>query len=155
MAYKLGERSELELQGVHPDLVRVVRAAIEITEVDFGVMDGLRTMVEQVEYVRRGVSKTMESKHLPQEDDMGHAVDLVPYINGKYRWEIEPLYKIAEAVRIAAKDLNVPIRWGGCWARLDNDTRSAEMMVEEYVSWRRRQGRRFFVDAPHFELTFE
>ena len=152
MAYKLGERSERELQGVHPDLVRVIRASIEITEVDFGVLDGLRTIEEQEEYVRTGVSKTMDSKHLPQDDGTGHAGDLVPYINGKYRWEIEPLCKIAETVRIAAKDLEVPIRWGGCWARLDNDTRATEIMVEQYVARRRRQGRRFFIDAPHFEL---
>lgn len=153
MSYKLGRHSLRELEGVHPDIVRVVKRAIEITEQDFTVHDGIRTEDEQREYVRRKVSRTMKSKHLPQPDGYGHAVDLVPYINGKLRWELEACYTIALAVRQAAEELGVKIRWGGCWQRLDKDQRSPELMVEEYIALRRRQGRKPFVDAPHFELA--
>lgn len=152
MTYHLGRGSLAELKGVHPNLSAVVHRSIKITEVDFSVHDGIRTLLEQEEYVARGVSTTMQSKHLTQGDGYGHAVDLVPYINGRLRWEWPPIYKIAEAVRRAAEELEVPIRWGGCWDRLDGDTRSPELMVEEYVSRRRRQGRRAFLDGPHYEL---
>lgn len=152
MIYQLGKHSRAELEGVHPDLVAVVERAIELTSVDFSVHDGIRTIAEQTEYVRSGVSKTMKSKHLKQQDGHGHAVDLVPYINGKLRWEMEPIHKIAKAVRQAAQERGVKIRWGGCWERLDNTSRSPALMVEEYVAKRRRQGRRPFVDGPHFEI---
>lgn len=151
--YKLGKHSRSELRGVHPDLVGVVRLAIRLTDQDFTVHDGLRTIEEQLEYCRRGVSQTMASMHLPQEEDgKGHAVDLVPFINGKMRWELVPCYNIAVAMRQAAREKGVAIRWGGCWQRLDDDTREPALMVEEYVSKRRRRGRRPFIDAPHFEL---
>lgn len=107
MSYKLGARSKRELEGVHPKLRRVVERAIQITEQDFTVHDGLRTIQEQKEYVKKGVSKTMKSKHLT-----GRAVDLVPYINGQLRWEEEPCRKIAAAVKAAAKELGVKVEWG-------------------------------------------
>jgi peptidoglycan L-alanyl-D-glutamate endopeptidase CwlK len=81
MAYSLGARSLAELEGVHPKLVEVVKRSIELTTQDFAVHDGLRTIAEQREYVRRGVSKTMNSMHMRQEDGYGHAFDLVPYIS--------------------------------------------------------------------------
>lgn len=153
MAYKLGRHSLKELSNVHPDLVRVVKRAIAITEQDFTVHDGGRTIEEQREYVRRGVSQTMKSNHLVQEDGYGHAVDLVPYINRRLRWELEACYAIALAMRQAAKELKVQLRWGGCWRRLDTSDLDPALMVKEYISKRRRQGRRPFVDAPHYELV--
>ena len=150
--FKLGKKSEAELKGVHPDMVAVVRRAIEITTQDFIVMDGLRTKAEQAEYVRRGVSQTMNSKHRVQADGYGHAVDLVPYINGKPRWEWDAIYPICEAVRIAAKELGVPIRWGGAWIRLDTSKKAPEVLVNEYGAMRRSQGRKAFTDGPHYEL---
>ena len=152
--YKLGKHSLRELKGVHPKLVLVVRAAIKITDQDFTVHDGIRTSEEQEEYVRRRVSQTMNSKHLPQEDGFGHAVDLVPYINGKLRWELDACYEIAMAVREASRLQCEPvaIRWGGCWQRLDDNDREPALMVEEYVTRKRRQNRRAFIDAPHYGL---
>ncbi|MBU3742387.1 MAG: M15 family metallopeptidase, partial [Candidatus Kapabacteria bacterium] len=105
--FVLGKGSLKELKGVHPDLVKVVKRAIVLTTQDFTVHDGLRTIEEQREYVARGASTTLTSRHLT-----GHAVDLVPYINGKLRWEWPPIYAIAEAVRTAAVELDVPLRWG-------------------------------------------
>ena len=148
MPFKFGKRSLRELEGVHEDLARVTHRALELTVQDFTVFDGIRTEDEQRKLVERGASTTMNSRHLT-----GHAVDLVPYINGKVRWEWDPIYDIADAVRIAAQELNVPIRWGGAW---DIDFTASEYSPEDlvlgYVDRRRAQGRRAFIDGPHYEL---
>lgn len=108
--YKLSERSLSRLEGVHPDLVDVVKRAIEITEIDFGVSEGLRSLATQEEYVRKGASTTMKSRHLT-----GHAVDVYAYVDGKAQWAM-PLYeKIASAFKQAAYENKVPIEWGGDW----------------------------------------
>ena len=147
--FKLGAASLKELKGVHKDLVAVVKRAIELTVQDFSVHDGNRTLAEQKKYLASGTSQTLDSRHLN-----GHAVDLVPYINGKLRWEWEPIYKIAEAVRQAAKELNVPIRWGGAWdIDFTESTGSPEDLTAEYVARRRKKGvKKVFIDGPHFEL---
>lgn len=109
MAFKLSKRSRGNLQGVHHDLVRVVERAIQITEVDFVVIEGLRTPARQAELVKAGASQTQNSRHLT-----GHAVDLAAWV-GTVRWDW-PLYpRIAAAVKQAAKELGVPIEWGGDW----------------------------------------
>lgn len=107
MTYKLSAQSEKELNGVHDDLVSVVRRAAELTAQEFAVHDGIRTLAEQKQMVRSGASQTLDSRHLT-----GHAVDLVPVINGKLRWEWGPIYLIADAVKAAAKELQIPLRWG-------------------------------------------
>ena len=157
MTYTLGKKSLAELAGVHPRLIAVVKRAIEITEQDFSVHDGLRTETEQREYVRRGVSKTMNSKHMKQGDGFGHAVDLVPFINGQLRWEWKPIYTIAVAVRAAAIELDVPLIWGGVWDRdfetLPGSATEIENAVNSYVTRRRALGKTAFVDGPHWELA--
>jgi len=148
MAYSLGSKSKKELEGVHEDLVKVVERAIEITAQDFSVHDGIRTIEDQKALVEKGASKTMASRHIT-----GHAVDLVPYINGRLRWEWEPIYVIADAVRTAANELDVPIRWGGCWDQwLTESDDVPEDLVEDYVARRRAAGKRAFIDGPHYEL---
>lgn len=107
---QLNARSEKLLVGVHPDLVRVVRRAAEITMVDFVVTEGLRTLARQKQLVASGASKTMKSRHLT-----GHAVDLAAVVGGKVRWDW-PLYaKLAEDMHRAAIDCSVSIEWGGDW----------------------------------------
>ncbi len=146
--YKLGKTSSKELQGVHADLVAVVARAIQLTTQDFSVHDGIRTLAEQQQLVAKGASTTLDSRHLS-----GHAVDLVPYINGKLRWEWEPLYAIADAVRIAARELHKPLRWGGAWdIDFTSSTESTEDLVTLYVARRKAAGLRAFIDGPHFEL---
>lgn len=146
--FKFGEKSLNELKGVHPELVAVVNRAFELTVQDFSVHDGLRTLEEQKEMVASGASKTMDSRHLT-----GHAVDLVPYINGKLRWEWVPIYRIADAVRIAANELGTPIRWGGAWdITFTENLDSPEDLVIDYVTRRRKAGKEAFIDGPHFEL---
>lgn len=108
--FKLGKASNVALKGVHPDLDRVVRRAIELTSVDFRVLEGKRTKARQKKLVEAGASKTMNSRHLT-----GHAVDLGALVGGKITWDW-PLYnKIAAAMKAAAKQEGVPIVWGGDW----------------------------------------
>jgi len=121
MGFRLSRRSRSRMAGVHPDLVRVVERAIEITQVDFMVTEGVRTLERQAQLVKAGASRTLKSKHLT-----GHAVDLAALVSGKVRWDW-PLYgRIADAMKEAARELRVPITWGGDW--------------------------RYFRDGPHFEL---
>lgn len=110
MAYVLGRRSKSRLKGVHPDLIRVVKRAIKLTEVDFTVLEGLRTINRQRELVAKGASKTMNSRHLT-----GHAVDLGAYIGRRVAWDWPLYHKIAAAMKEAARIEDVSIVWGGDW----------------------------------------
>lgn len=146
--FKLGKRSKRELAGVHEDLVQLVEIAIQLTNVDFTVLDGLRTREEQAELVRTGASETMNSRHLT-----GHAVDLVPYINRKVRWEWEPIFHVAEAMQYAANEKEIPVVWGGAWSELLNGPVSPKALQKRYIELRQSQGRKPFLDGPHFELS--
>lgn len=110
MAYKLSARSLSRLQGVHPDLVRVVKRAIEISRVDFTVFEGLRTMGRQKELKRIGKTTTLRSRHLT-----GHAVDLVAWVDGKESWDWAHYYVIERAVKEAARIEGIELEWGGDW----------------------------------------
>ncbi len=122
--YVLGQRSLARLEGVHPDLVKVVKRAIKLTPVDFTVVEGLRSIETQRRYVAKGASQTMRSRHLT-----GHAVDIAPIIDGVVRWDWPLFHKIAPAMMDAAKELGVPLEWGGSW--------------------------RTFKDGPHFQLPWK
>lgn len=158
--FVLGSKSRKNLQGVHPDLVKAVERAIELTCVDFQVFEGLRDRSRQAKLVAAGASQTLNSRHLVGEDGFGHAVDLVPLIDfdgdgkAELRWDWSLCYKVAEAVRRASLELNVPVRWGGVWdRRLDALTPGEmEQEVAEYVARRRETGMKAFIDGPHFEL---
>jgi peptidoglycan L-alanyl-D-glutamate endopeptidase CwlK len=110
MTYTLSKKSRDRLAGVHPDLVKVVERAIEITEVDFAVLEGVRSKTRQEQLVKAGASQTMRSRHLT-----GHAVDLGAYVAGSVRWDWPLYHKLAVAVKQAAAELQVPIEWGGDW----------------------------------------
>lgn len=110
MTYVLGPKSLERLQGVHPDLVRVVKHAIAMSPVDFTVLEGLRTLDRQKQLMAQGATKTMNSRHLT-----GHAVDLAPVIDGTVSWDWPLYHKLAPAVKQAAKELGVAITWGGDW----------------------------------------
>lgn len=110
MSFVLGPRSLAKLEGVHPDLVNVVKRAIEISPIDFAVTEGLRTLARQKELLAAGATTTLKSRHLT-----GHAVDLAPYAAGKLRWDWPLFDKLAPAVKQAAAEYGVPIEWGGDW----------------------------------------
>lgn len=156
--YALSKRSIQRLKGVHPSLVEVVNEAIKNTTMDFSVIDGVRTLARQKEYVAKGVSQTMNSKHLVQEDGYGHAVDVAPYVRGGVRWERQLFYPIAVAMVGAGRRLNVNMRWGGAW-KLDlrfvtfDTPEHVERALMMYEEGRRRDGARIFFDAAHWELV--
>jgi len=149
MSYILSTRSKSKLLRVNEDLVATVKTAIRITTVDFGVICGVRTMEEQEALVAKGASKTLKSKHLE-----GEAVDLMAYINGRACWELGVYDEIAQAMRLAALENEVHIRWGAAWNIPDITLwdGSMEDAMNHYIDKRRSQGRRPFIDGPHFEL---
>lgn len=110
MTYTLSQRSRDKLKGVHPDLVKVIEKAIEISPLDFVVIEGLRTLDRQKQLVAKGASKTLNSRHLT-----GHAVDIAPIVDGEVRWDWPLYHKLAPAVKEAADELAIPIVWGGDW----------------------------------------
>tara|TARA_Y100000004_G_C8872626_1_gene393996 strand:+ start:412 stop:882 length:471 start_codon:yes stop_codon:yes gene_type:complete len=150
VTFKLSQRSKDRLAGVDADLVAVVHHAITVTEVDFGVICGLRTIEEQKELVAKGASKTMKSKHID-----GKAVDLMAYIGSRGSWELNVYDEIADAMKEGAKALGVGVRWGAAWHLPDirewNGT--MEDAMNAYIDLCRTRGRRPFIDAPHFELA--
>ena len=152
--FNLSARSRSRLEGVHPDLSAVVHRAIELTKVDFGVTQGVRTLAQQEANVAAGKSQTMKSKHLIQDDGYSHAVDVVAYVGPDVSWELNLYDDICDAFAQAAREIEVPIKWGAAWS--EGDIRSypgsAEDAMMAYVDLRRSQGRRPFIDAPHFEL---
>ena len=149
MAFKLSNRSESRLEGVDPNLIQVVKKAIELTRVDFGVIEGVRTLETQKKYVEAGKSQTLKSKHLK-----GRAVDLVAYVGSTISWELNLYDDVADAIKKAALGYDIAVKWGAAWSVGDIrefDGTMAEAM-NEYIDLRRSQGRRPFIDAPHFEL---
>ena len=137
MSIVLGQRSLSRLEGVHPDLVRVVKKAAALSSLDFTVLEGLRTQARQKQLMDLGATRTMNSRHLT-----GHAVDLAPMIGGTVRWDWPLYHQLAEIVRSASVSENVPIRWGGTWKLLSaiNGPITAKLLS------------RSFPDGPHFEL---
>lgn len=136
MAYVLSKRSLGNLEGVHPDLVKVAKRAIEITNQDFVIIAGVRTAAEQNALYQQGRTKSgnivtyrdgykKKSNHQPKSDGYGHAIDVVPY---PVDWnDSTKFHRIADAMKSAANELGVKIEWGGDWKG----------------SW----------DTPHFELA--
>lgn len=150
MGYKFSARSLKNLAGVDPNLVEVMKLAIQYSTVDFAVTEGLRTVQRQRELVAKGASQTMKSKHIE-----GKAVDVVAYIGDRISWEANLYDDIADAVKAAAQELNVSIKWGAAWTV--NDIAEWDGTMQEasdsYVATRRQQGKRPFLDYPHFELS--
>lgn len=128
MTFALTKRDTERLKGVHPDLIRVVVMAAELSPDPFTVIQGVRTHAEQVRNVAKGASQTMRSRHLPESNACGLscAVDLAPMIGGKVRWDWPLYFKLEKVMKAAAAKVGVPIEWGGDW--------------------------RTFKDGPHFQL---
>lgn len=150
MAYKLSANSRKNLIGVKEQLREVVEAAIIHSNVDFAVSEGLRSIARQRQLVSKGASQTMKSKHIT-----GDAVDLVAYIGGKVDWTLSLYDDIADAMKAAAQELGVSIRWGAAW-NVDNIAEwdgTMQDAMDYYVRTRRAEGKKPFIDGPHFELS--
>lgn len=130
MPFALSERDLARLEHVHPDLSAVVTRAAELAPQRFMVVEGIRTLARQKELVATGKSKTMNSRHIPAKNGVGHAVDIAPVKNGKIDWnDLAAFRDMAKAMKQASRDLGIPIEWGGDWAG----------------SW----------DKPHFQLPWK
>ncbi len=115
MSIILSEKSRIKLEGAHPDLVKVIERAAALSSMDFTVLEVLRTKARQQELVAKGASRTMNSRHLAGPDGKSRAVDIAPMDGGQVSWSW-PLYnKLAPIIKQAAKDLGIPIEWGGDW----------------------------------------
>ena len=153
--FKLSNRSLEKLEGVNPVLVDTVKEAIKLSSVDFGVIYGVRSLEEQKKLYESKRSQTMKSKHLIQPDGTAHAIDLMAYDGSDPSWEIVMYDDIADAMKAAAKETGAKIRWGAAW-NIDSITdwdRPMEDAMNNYIDVRRKQGRRPFIDGPHFELN--
>ena len=111
--FKFSQRSENNLKGVNSDLVKIVRRALQLSPVDFGITEGLRTVERQRQLVAAGKSQTMNSRHIS-----GHAVDVFAYPTSAGSWEWKYYEQIATAFKQAAKELNIPVESGGDWKTL-------------------------------------
>ena len=135
--FKLSERSLKSLEGVNPNLVKVVERAIELTEQDFLVLEGVRSKEQcyinygkgrtaaqcsakgvPTKYAQPNLSKvTWLNNPLASKHVTGNAVDLVPY---PVTWDDLNKFKlINEAMQKAAQELGVSLDWGGDWTKKD------------------------------------
>ena len=148
MTFVLSQRSLSKMNGINNELHTVVCSAIKLSKIDFGVICGMRTETEQRALLEKGATTTMKSKHLT-----GDAVDLMAYIGSRGSWELNLYDDIADAVKAAAVMEGIDVTWGGAWHKPLNDWRgtSADLM-NEYIDLRRGQGRKPFIDGPHFQL---
>lgn len=137
--FRLSKRSQDRLAGVKPELRSVVERAIQITPVDFAVLEGLRTVERQKELYAQGRTKpgkivtwTMKSKHID-----GLAVDIAPVkADGSIDWNDKAAFlKVGKAMFMAAAELGVKIRWGYDW--------DMDGILQEKGEY----------DGPHFELV--
>ena len=152
MSYQLSQKSLDRLKGVDERLIKVVKRAIELSPIDFMVLEGVRTKEQcMINYGKGRTASQCSAKGVPAKYAQpsaakvtwlnnpfaskhvgGKAVDLVPY---PVDWQdLKKFDAIAKAMLQAAKELGVTIRWGADW---DGDGKPRE---------------RGESDSPHFEI---
>ncbi len=163
MTFSLSARSRSNMAGLHPDLVRIVEGAIVSTTVDFGVAaPAVRTAAQQHALFLQGVTQkdgySRKSNHQTHDDGYGYAVDLTPYVSGKFvvtddAWALYP--HIASAMSKSAKALGSAsrLRWGCNWSepmsQYGSDYDDMKAAMQRY---RDTHPGPDFLDGPHFEL---
>ncbi|WP_404273578.1 M15 family metallopeptidase [Yersinia similis] len=127
--FRFSQRSDNNLKSVNADLVKVVRRALELSAVDFGVIEGVRTVERQRELFNAVPKKTqtMNSRHIT-----GHAIDLLP--TGADWNDYKCWLPVLDAMHHAGKELGVKLRFGITWTDNPNDKPAK------------------FLDAPHVEI---
>lgn len=121
-----GKQSFKNLEGQHPDLVRLMKEAIKDSPVDFTITDGGRTVAMQQALYAKGRTAPggivtnadgvkNKSNHQAKADGFYHAVDLYPYVNGAidFNDKANRLKTIADHIKATAKRLGIRINWGG------------------------------------------
>lgn len=166
MAYKLGDKSKKHLEGVHPNMIRLVEACIKETPIDFTILKsgGLRTASQQMAIFKRGASKMngrdRKSMHQKQASGFGEAVDLIPWVAGSPRWEWPLIYPIAATMARLSKEMKIDIRWGGVWDKELDDFIGTDYTQEVLTQKIKTEVRAYcvrhpgpdFIDGPHYEL---
>ena len=132
MNFHFGKKSREYLDTVDPQLRLVALKALELTPIDFGITEGIRSNQRQRELVEQGKSKTLKSKHIE-----GKAIDIVCYVSGRVTWELQYYQIVANAFGIASHQLGINIRWGGSW------------IVNDFSLNPHNK----FIDAVHYELA--
>jgi len=156
--FTLSKVSLDRLKGVHPKLIEIAQSALQISTYDFGIawMGGLRTEEDQRKLMKTGASRTMKSKHMKQSDGYGHAFDVLPYLNNTptVNASSDIYSSIVVSVAKCAQALNVKIKWGGCWACINTcrNVQDVKTLMESYNTLCMKNGKKPFVDMPHFEL---
>ena len=126
-----GAASTAQLRTCHSELQRLFTEVVK--HWDCQVLEGKRTEAQQRINVAKGVSKTMQSKHVYPLGAPSLAVDVAPY---PVKWnDTDRFYAFAGFVIGTATQMGMTLRWGGDW-----------------------DGNRVFTDQtfhdlPHFELT--
>jgi peptidoglycan L-alanyl-D-glutamate endopeptidase CwlK len=118
MPFSFSKRSLHNLEGVHPDLAKVAHAALRVTPLDFGVIEGLRSGERQHELFLAGKSQLdwpTPPGHTPGRHLTGKAIDILAYVDGVGTWDEKPYETLAASFKAVAKDLGIPITWGGDW----------------------------------------
>lgn len=155
--FRFSKLSLQRLNGVHPKLQKVAFDALAESPIDFGIAvdGGLRTLEDQRRLVASGASRTLNSKHLAQSDGFGHAIDIIPVVNGKRDPETwANFFTIATTLAAVAERSGVTLRWGGCWITINGlDKAGLEAAVRTYNAARKAAGKRPFNDLAHFELV--
>lgn len=166
MSFTFSQKSLANLNGVHPDLLEIAKLAITISNQDFGITEPqVRTLAYQKTLVARGVSKTLKSNHIECVDRTGktkklygHAIDAVPFIDGKFNWDWTAIYRVAAAMARAAQQLGKldQLCWGGVWDKwmseyADGHIDAAAIAAAERAYCIRHPGPDF-VDGPHYQL---
>lgn len=140
-----GKRSLQSLEGVHPNMVKLMKEAIKDSPIDFTITDGVRTTKEQQALYAKGRTAAgsivttrdgviRKSEHQAKSDGFGYAVDLYAYKNGKIDFnDTKSLEIIAAHIKATAKCMGINIIWGG-------DFKATKTLPK---GW----------DKPHFELV--
>jgi peptidoglycan L-alanyl-D-glutamate endopeptidase CwlK len=124
------------MDGLHPKIVELIKHAIAHTDIDFTVLEGLRSLERQHQLVKSGASTTLNSRHLT-----GHAIDIAPYVNGEVSWAWPHYYKLKDYIFWASDELNIDIKWGGDWETFKDGPHwelcwTKHPRDEKFVPWR-------------------
>ena len=115
MAFSFSKSSLNQLMTCDERLIRVAKKAIQYSKYDFGISEGLRSKDRQLVLVRQGKSKTLNSRHLANEDGLSEALDFKVYVNGRISWDIKHFRPVMQAFIRAAIEEGVQVEFGGLW----------------------------------------